>query len=125
MNEYPELLCERLEALEAELAERLEWNKACIESTAIASAEISKLQTENKKLQNELKKRPAEPLFGEARSRLLKAMNCGGVDGAVTKFKRLEAENKELRERITELEQHNNNFHEGLKEAMKPENWQQ
>ena len=37
----------------------------------------------------------------------------------------LEAENKELRERIAELEKHNDNFHEGLKEAMKPENWQQ
>ena len=39
-----------IEALEAELAERLEWNKTCIESAAIASAEISKLQAENEEL---------------------------------------------------------------------------
>ena len=52
MND-PVFLREQIEQLHAELAERLEWNKACIESAAIASAEISKLQAERDEYHNQ------------------------------------------------------------------------
>ena len=43
------------EMIEAELAERLDWNKACIESAGIASAEIAKQQAEIDRLREHLR----------------------------------------------------------------------
>jgi len=51
-----------------------------------------------KELEAEIDKRPARPLFGEARSRILQAMdNSAHVDDAIEKYDKLQ-------ERITELE---------------------
>ena len=46
---------EEFKKLKAELQERVDWNKACVESAGIASVEISRLQDENERLAAEHK----------------------------------------------------------------------
>ena len=55
-------------------------------------------------LEQEIAKRPAKPLYGEARSLLLKAMdNSANVDDAIEKYKRLKEQIKELETKIEKL----------------------
>jgi hypothetical protein len=63
-----------------------------------------------KELEADIAKRPAKPLFGEARSLLLKAMdNSAYVDDAIEKYKKLKERIKKLKEILTEYGRH----HEG------------
>lgn len=64
----------------------------------MSAAEEHLLRERIEKLEAEISKRPAKPLYGEARSLLLKAMdNSANVDDAIEKY-------KELQKRITRLE---------------------
>lgn len=57
-----------------------------------------KLEAENKRLREEVAKRPAKPLYGEARSQLLKKMDAANIDDAIAQWDKLQAENKRLTE---------------------------
>ena len=50
---------------------------------------LEDLQAENEKLKEEIAKRPVKPLYGEARSRLLKVMGVVNIDAAIKKYQAL------------------------------------
>ncbi len=79
--------------LQDELAKHKETIKKLRKDNGEIAYDFAK---ENDKLQAEIDKRPATPLYGEARSRLLKAMNVANCDDAIEKFNKLQAENKQL-----------------------------
>ena len=69
-----------------------------------------------KELEADIAKRPAKPLYGEARSLLLKAMdNSADVDDAIEKYEKLKERIKELETQLKE--EYNKGIKDGLNQA--------
>ncbi len=86
---------ELIKSLQVELDELKE--KGCTDLDC--SNHVQEILLEKEQLQADIAKRPAEPLYGEARSCILKHINnAASVDDAIRQYDKLQAELEKLKE---------------------------